>query len=118
MGPNPTPSEVEEGYSIQQGVAGGERKEEGLGCRDGTVTLPTWGISAEVTTGKTASGQCLFYFVDALLFSFTFSQCYLVLLKQAVNSVIWVFSVPHTPLFFFDIHLMTFLFNIWQAFSS
>jgi len=79
------------------------------------VTLPSCGTSYKVTTGKAASGKCLFQAVDAPLFSFMFSQCYLVLLKQAINSVIWVFSVPF--FFFFDIHLMTFLFNIWQTFS-
>lgn len=71
MGPNPTPSEVEEGYSVQGG--GEERQEEGLGCRDGTVTLPAWETSSEVTAGKAASGKCLLHCVDAPLFSFMFS---------------------------------------------
>lgn len=77
-----------------------EEEEEGLDSRDGTGALPTWGTSSEVTTGKATSGKRFFPCTDAPLFSFVFSQCYLVLLKQAINSVTWVFSVLDFFIFF------------------
>lgn len=77
----------------------GERQKEGPSCRKGTVTLPMGGdthphLSSEVSTRRATSGRCLCHGTDACLLSLMFSQCYLVLLKQAINSVIWVCSVP------------------------
>lgn len=67
---------------------GGLREKAGGG--PGTGTLPSWWTSSEVSTGKAASGKRLFRCMDAPLFPFMFPQCYLVLPKQAINSVIWV----------------------------